>query len=329
MLSTRAADAGVTPRARGASVQRPTCAAFVVLLAFAGLAAPLAAQVLDLSGSTFDERFLVKKLGPDGFKALSPPSFVPASYYSGAAAPAYLRDDDWCIVVGSSAGAGVYPVPVMIWHEVANDRPAGPGAGTCVSYCILSGSAVVFDEDFGGTRKTDFGVSGYLYQSNLVMFDYQTRSMWPQLGMEARSGVEKGRPLPLKAFSFVRWSEAKAIPGAQVCDGSEALAGMRKMYAVPPMPQMATYPEDATILSAVDSAALADARFPSKDRFAYFPGSKRAVSFSGLARRDHPLVSATRRDGKLLSVAPATPEPFITLYWFGLMVFHPDAAIDF
>jgi hypothetical protein len=310
--------------------------AFAALIAFfacGGPAAHLAAQVLDLSGSDLDRRFLVKKLEPDGFKALSPPSFVPASGYSNNAAPSSLKDEDWCIVVepgqGQGPGAKVYPVPVMIWHEVANDRPAGSGAATCVSYCILTGSAAVFDEDFGGTRKTDFGVSGYLFQSNLVMFDYQTRSMWPQLSMVARSGSEKGRPLPLQAFGFMRWSEARAIPGARVCNGSEALSGMRKKYAAAPMPQMATYPADSAILSAVDPAALADARFPAKERFVYFPGPKRAVSFSGLAGRDHPLVKAVRRDGKLLSVAPATPEPFITLYWFALRAFQPDAQIDF
>jgi hypothetical protein len=228
-------------------------------------------------------------------------------------------------VVDRPGGPRVYPIPVMIWHEVANDRGAVKPS-LCVSYCILTGTALVFDEDFGGSSPRSFGVSGYLYDSNLVMFDYQTRSLWSQAGLAGMSGAGRGKDLPLRPFRLARWSEARSIPGALVCEGSAALASMRPRYVGPPVESFATYPVDDAIRSKVPQAALEDRRFPLKELFAYFPASGRAVSFAALARRDFDGLDASRKDGKLVSVSAA--EPFITVYWFALRAFYPGARIE-
>ncbi len=283
-------------------------------------------QALDLENSSFVEPYLVKMLEPDAFfRPLSPPVFARIEDYNKSGDPPWIKAEDWCIVVDRSTGAQIYPVPVMLWHEVANDRGASKPS-LCVSYCILTGTALVFDEDFGGATARAFGVSGYLYNSNLVMFDYQTRSLWSQVGLKAMSGTLNGAAIPLRSFRFMRWSEARQLQGAEVCEGSKALASMRSKYTHPPVESFATYPTDDAIRSAVVPEALADTRFPLKELFAYFPATNRAVSFSSLAKRDFGGIEARRKDGMLVSVA--SHEPFITVYWFALRAFYPNANIE-
>jgi hypothetical protein len=283
----------------------------------------LAGQSLDLSGSAFAADYLVKLIEPDAFfKPLSPPAFVPVEGLA-TGLPAWVQDDDWCIVVDRPGGSLVYPIPVMIWHEVANDRSQGLPP-LCVSYCILTGTAAVFDEDFGGGQRSEFGVSGYLYESNLVMFDYQTRSLWSQVGLKAMSGLERGRTLPLAPYRFMRWSEARKASGAKVCVGTGR--GSDARYQKPPMEAFASYPTDDAIRSKVDPAALGDARHPRKELFIYFPATGRAVSFLSLGRGDLPGIEVLRSGTKVLSVSSA--EPFITVYWFALRAFYPDARLE-
>lgn len=302
-------------------------ALFALLGTLMVLTAPLPGAPLDLSGAGAEAPYLVKRLEPDAFfKPLSPPVFVPAAGWADGG-PAGLKDEDWCLEVLTAGVPRIYPVPVMVWHEVANDRETGRPP-LAVTYCILTGTAAVFSSDFGGARA-DFGVSGYLYQSNLVLFDYQSRSAWSQAGARALAGPRKGTALPLVPFTFLRWSEARDLPGALVCAGTAGPGMARERYRKAPLQALETYPDDGEIRAPVVPGALADRRFPAKERFAYFPRSQVAVSFTGLASQDHPLVRATRKDGRLVSVAPAGDEPFLTLYWFGLRALYPDAQVAF
>jgi hypothetical protein len=68
------------------------------------------------------------------------------------------------------------------WHEIVNDRIGG--ASIVVTYCPLCGTGVVFDTKVNG-RKLTFGVSGLLYQSDMLLYDHQTESLWSQIKSEA------------------------------------------------------------------------------------------------------------------------------------------------
>lgn len=157
------------------------------------------------------------------------------------------------------------------------------------------------------------------------MFDYQTRSLWPQIGARAFSGLGKGKAFPLARFRFMRWTLARELDGALVCDGSAALAALRPRYAKPPMDAFATYPTDDAIRSAVAQEALADTRHPLKELFAYFPATDTAVSFETLGKKGLEGIEVLRQEGRLVSLA--ADEPFLTLYWFALRAFYPGAAI--
>ncbi len=107
-----------------------------------------------------------------------------------------------------------YPLAILIWHEIVNDTVAGwPVA---VTYCPLCDAALVFDRRVGG-RVLDFGTTGLLRFSDLVMWDRQTESWWQQFLGEAMVGELTGARLtmlPSRVESFERF--AAAAPDGRV-----------------------------------------------------------------------------------------------------------------
>jgi hypothetical protein len=92
----------------------------------------------------------------------------------------------------------------MVWHEIVNDTVAG--IPVAVTYCPLCNSALTFDRRVAD-RILSFGTSGLLYQSDLVMYDRQTRSLWPQLEARAVAGVLTGTELDTIPTQTLAWSD--------------------------------------------------------------------------------------------------------------------------
>lgn len=117
----------------------------------------------------------------------------------------YLDDGD--LVVGVKKGNSIvaFPHPILDWHEVVN------AADYTVSYCPLTGSAVHVDDDRG------FGVSGLLYNSNLIMYDKETNSFWPQMFLKSASGELRGDELPIERMIETTWKTWRTLfPETQV-----------------------------------------------------------------------------------------------------------------
>src|SRR6516165_2937234 len=105
--------------------------------------------------------------------------------------------------IGEDARA--YPLRVLIWHEIANDIVGG--TPVVVTYCPLCNAALVFERVIDG-RVLDFGTTGKLRNSDLVMYDRQTESWWQQFTGEAIAGAMTGRHLrliPSRLESFDRF----------------------------------------------------------------------------------------------------------------------------
>ncbi len=122
------------------------------------------------------------------------------------------------VVVGGTPRA--YPLRVLVWHEVVNDTLSG--VPIVVSYNPLSEGIAVFDRRVAGQTLT-FGVSGLLYQSNLLMYDRAAtrpaESLWSQLQARAVSGpaAAAGRSLELVPFALAKWEDwQRAWPGTTV-----------------------------------------------------------------------------------------------------------------
>lgn len=120
----------------------------------------------------------------------------------------FLDDREPVIVVEQGAAARAYPLQILVWHEIVNDRLAGrPIAAT---YCPLCNSGVVFDRRVDG-RELTFGTTGKLRRSDLVMWDRQTESWWQQFSGEALVGTQTGRRLGMLASQTLSWRDFKHI----------------------------------------------------------------------------------------------------------------------
>jgi hypothetical protein len=176
----------------------------------AGLAAPcLLAQLspgswrTDLSKKSIDLSEL-KLGGPpkDGIPAIDEPVFISCRDASG-----WLHPKEPVLVVEHAGEARAYPLQILIWHELVNDQMGE--LPILVSYCPLCNSALVFDRRVDG-RVYDFGVSGMLRRSDMVMYDRQTDSLWQQVTGEAIVGTMTGKALallPSQTLAFATFCE--------------------------------------------------------------------------------------------------------------------------
>ncbi len=123
--------------------------------------------------------------GKDGIPALTNPRLVGA----GEPGTEYLRDDDRVIGVLLEGQPVAVPHNIGWWHEIVNFNLGDQRLA--VTYCPLTGSSLAFDRaPIGGA---ELGVSGLLFQNNLIMYDRSSReSLWPQMLRGARCGPHAG-----------------------------------------------------------------------------------------------------------------------------------------
>jgi hypothetical protein len=91
----------------------------------------------------------------------------------------YLSDTDLILGVVVEGEARAYPHNIGWWHEIVNDRVSGHPVS--VTFCPLTGTGLVFDGKRDRRRRMELGVSGLLYNTNLVMFDREDESLYPQI----------------------------------------------------------------------------------------------------------------------------------------------------
>lgn len=145
---------------------------------------------------------------PDGIPSIDEPNFVDP------AAVDFLRDGDEVIVFSSGEETRIYPFRILVWHEIINDQIGE--VAIAVTYCPLCGTSMVFDRSLNG-ETLEFGVSGLLYNSDVLMYDRQTESLWTQLGRKAVSGQLVGNKLAWLPSLQMTWVAAKdAHPDARV-----------------------------------------------------------------------------------------------------------------
>lgn len=110
--------------------------------------------------------------GKDGIPAINDPVF-----YSVSEAQKVEDDDIEGLLVTVAGETKFYPYSVLVWHEIVNDTVGD--VPVSVTFCPLCGTGIVFDRRVGG-EILQFGVSGMLWQSNLLMYDTKTESLWSQ-----------------------------------------------------------------------------------------------------------------------------------------------------
>ncbi len=145
---------------------------------------------------------------PDGIPPIDEPTFETASEIE------WLSETEPVLSLTVGGETRAYPIQVMTWHEIVNDTVGG--VPVAVTYCPLCNSGVAFEREAAG-RLLSFGTSGRLYADNLVMYDRQTETLWPQLTGLASIGVLTGEQLTAIPMGPVDWASFRdAHPEALV-----------------------------------------------------------------------------------------------------------------
>ncbi len=159
----------------------------------------------------------------DGIPALNNPTFVEV----GDPDIRYLDETTQFLdprVVGIQVDGHPYAIPhnILWWHEVVN-LDLADGTQLAVSYCPLTGSALVFDRE--GIGGVEMGVSGLIFRNNLILFDRNAqRSLFPQMMHSARCGPADGLRLEMFPAIDMRWSRWRNLhPDTRVVSGDTGI----------------------------------------------------------------------------------------------------------
>lgn len=278
----------------------------------------------DLSGSLVPVSE-IRKGGPprDGIPALDNPRFI------GGKAATYLLPDDRVLGLHIDGVARAYPVKILNYHEIVNDR-IGTQA-VAITYCPLCGSGMVFSAETGN-RILDFGVSGLLFNSDVLLFDRQTESLWSQLRREAVTGEMKGRklePLPVTHTTWRDWFGRH--PDTTVLSDE---TGHVRNYDVDPYP---SYGRDGRLYFPV---AAEDPRYPRKaivmgleidGHFKAYPFPELAGGPTRFADTFRGVDLEIRYDEQNSTAAVYGGDgqeiPTVLAFWFAWYAFHPETDV--
>lgn len=164
----------------------------------------------DFSNATVDLSEFVSGGPPkDGIPAIDEPNFITVRQ-----ANRFLDKNEPVAVVRRNGETKVYPIQILIFHEIVNDVVGGDPV--TVTYCPLCNTTLAFDRRFEDLIL-DFGTTGRLRNSDLVMYDRQTETWWQQATGEGLVGEHAGKQLTFIAAPVMRWDDVKKQhPDAQV-----------------------------------------------------------------------------------------------------------------
>ena len=120
----------------------------------------------------------------------------------------FMSDSDTVIGLEINGQAKAYPLFILVWHEIVNDKVGG--LPVSITYCPLCYTNQVFQRIIDG-QEVEFGTSGKLYNSNLLMYDRLTESYWSQALGLAVKGELTGYQLELVPFDVITWGDWKAL----------------------------------------------------------------------------------------------------------------------
>jgi hypothetical protein len=278
--------------------------------------------------------------GKDGIPSIDVPMFV-----SVGEADEWLSEREPVIELVHEEIARAYPIQILVWHEIVNDEVGD--TPVVVTFCPLCNTALVFDRRVDG-RVLDFGTTGNLRNSDLVMYDRQTESWWQQFGGEAVVGELTGADLELLPARIVAWEDfAQRHPEGEVLSQE---TGAVRDYGRNPYEGY-----DDVDSGPFFPVSREDDRLAPKERVVFVErdGDAVVVPFTVLGERgrvevevggedlvvewvpgvgsplDEPFVAAGREVGSAAVTDAATGEdvPFDQPFWFAVAAFRPDVRI--
>ncbi len=137
----------------------------------------------------------------DGIPSIDEPRFVSMSE-----ADEWIGDNELVLAMTYKGRSRVYPLQILVWHEIVNDWIGDDPV--LITYCPLCGSGIAYERTIDG-EAVEFGTSGKLYNSNLVMYDRKSESYWSQIDGVAIVGPMVGKELTAISIDTVAWRDWK------------------------------------------------------------------------------------------------------------------------
>ena len=275
----------------------------------------------DLTGSLVpaDE---VHAGGPprDGIPAIDRPRFLTVDQ------AAHVKAGERVLTLDLDGQARAYPISILNWHEIVNDR-IGDRQIT-ITYCPLCGTGMAFE----APDARGFGVSGLLYNSDMLLYDRATESLWSQIMATAISGPRKGdklEPVPLLHTNWGHWR-------AQHRDSLilSRRTGFRRDYDLSPY---LGYESSPQLYFPVSDQ---DARYHEKESVIGLAlnGQHKVWPFSELAQANPPVADSLGGQALLVHYDPDQdhawitdrqdkPLPAVRAYWFAWISVYPDSQV--
>ena len=138
----------------------------------------------------------------DGIPSIDDPQFAEVQ------GSAFVSDSDVVIGLEINGDSRAYPLFILVWHEIVNDRVGD--VPVAVTYCPLCYTNQVFERIIND-QEVEFGTSGKLYNSNLLMYDRWTESYWSQALGLAVTGEFTGMQLKTIPFDVITWGDWKKL----------------------------------------------------------------------------------------------------------------------
>lgn len=225
--------------------------------------------------------------GKDGIPALSNPESRQINEIS------YLNDDD--LVLGFTDGIvhKAYPHAILDWHEIVNDKLGDEKIA--VTYCPLTGTGIGWSRTIQG-EETTFGVSGLLYNTNLIPYDRLTDSNWCQISFESVNGALIGERADTYFLAETTWETWKQMyPESEVITEN---TGYSRTYGRYPYGDYRTNHE-----SILFPVAAMDTRIPAKERVLTIVNDKSARVYRFNTFDEGPRVKQGTFSGKQIIIA--------------------------
>ncbi len=187
--------------------------------------------------------------GKDGIPALVNPDLTTIQNIT------YLSENDLVIGIKNGDDVRAYPHAILDWHEIVNDDLGN--VSVAITYCPLTGTGIGWNRVLDG-KQTTFGVSGLLYNTNLIPYDRETDSNWSQILNESVNGELLGKSAELIRLFETDWKTWKSLyPNSRVLSTN---TGFSRTYGTSPYGDYNT--NNDRFLFPVPK----DSRLPSKER---------------------------------------------------------------
>ncbi len=259
----------------------------------------------------------------DGIPAIDKPRFLQGDIAREIAADAQI------LGIELNGVAKAYPLGIMTWHEIVNDRFRN--TPIVVTYCPLCGSGMAFFANVQG-QSLEFGVSGLLYNSDVLLYDRATESLWSQLDRRAISGYYKGERLEPIVMEHTTWRDWLTRHPNTLLLSRET--GILRNYDQSPYTGYEHSDEIHFPVSFRTRGYHPKERvlgIEIGDRFKAYP-------FSELSRIESEMVDQVsgqrilirfeaKHQNAWVEDAQGTILPSVVVYWFAWYTFHPDTEV--